>query len=189
MPKDENAYPKRTSAMQPHGNVSKRACRVVGPRRRRGRNKIESIRLKIEHINDKNVQKVETTYLERARAMQPRGNPSIHACEVHRPRHRRGRIKIKPIKVNPAQEDEKTYQEHIRTAQPPINSSKCLYGVVGPWRRRGRIKSIPRNVNQTRMDGNTYHGHVHAIRSIQRPKKSIIRLNKLTFRSRMPGEK
>ena len=66
MPKDENAYPECISAAQPHGNVSKRACRVVGPRRRCGRNKIESIRLKIKCINDKNVQKVKTTYLEHA---------------------------------------------------------------------------------------------------------------------------
>ena len=66
MPKDENAYPEHISATQPHGNISKHACRVIGPRHQNGRNKIKSIRLKIEHINDKNAQKVETTYLEHA---------------------------------------------------------------------------------------------------------------------------
>ena len=60
-PEVETAYLERVCATQPHGNASRRAYRVIGPRRQRGM-------LKIERINDKRsakVLEVEMTHLRR----------------------------------------------------------------------------------------------------------------------------
>jgi len=76
-------------------------------RRRRQRG-----RLKIERINEDQVskaQRVETTHLRRAHAMQPPGNVPNQAYGVYRPRRRRGRIKIEPINVSRTREVEKTH--------------------------------------------------------------------------------
>jgi len=66
---------------------------LVRRRRRRGR-------LKIERINVSQAWNGETTYIERAYATQPLGNPPNRAYGVYRPRRRRGRIKIATINVS-----------------------------------------------------------------------------------------
>jgi len=105
-----------------------------------------------------------------------------------RRRRRRGRLKIERINVSQTPERETTYLERPHATQPPGNSSNHAYGIVRPRRRRGRIKIEPTNVSRTRNGGNAYLGRVNAIRSMQRPKRQIKRVNKLSSDSRMPGE-
>ena len=97
-------------------------------------------------------------------------------------------LKIKHINGKKAQDGETTYLECAQAAQPLINPPRHACGVIRPKCRRSRIKSIPTNVNQMRISGNAYLGRGNVIRSTWRPKKNIIRLNKLTFKPRMPGE-
>ena len=104
------------------------------------------------------------------------------------PWHEDGRLEIEYISVNQPGEDKITYHGRARLAHPPLINSKHSYMVVGPRRRCQRIKFEFTNVSQTETSRNAYLGRVNAIQSIRRPKKSIIRLNKLTFRSRIPVE-
>ena len=93
-------YSRRTRNDLPvsSGPPTKRSERVYGDarrRRRRGRTKVEA-------KNISQTGKVETTYLERMRIAQPRGNAPEHCHRVRRPKHRRGRIKSESIKVKTA---------------------------------------------------------------------------------------
>lgn len=153
-------------------------------------------RIKIESINVSQAQKVEKTYLEHAHAAQPCGNDPKRSYRVIGPRRGCDRMKIEPVNIKierindkRPKEDETAYLERTQTTQPPGYHSKHCREVYRPRRRCGGIKSAPRNVSRTEGVENAYLGRVNAIRSIRRPKKSIIRLNKLTFRSRMPGER
>ena len=152
-------------------------------------------RLKIETINISQTQKVEKTYLQRARAAQPRRNISKRLYRVNGPRWQCGRTKIEPTKLEIERlndkivpEDETTHLGRAHTTQPPGHSSKRLHRVHRPRRRRGRIKFIPINVNGTETSGNTYLGRGNAIQPIWRPGKQIRRVSKLTIECRMPGE-
>ena len=186
--KVEKTYLQRIRIAQPPGNPSQCLNGAIGPCRRRDRIKIESVNIKIERINDKKAQDDETAYLECARAAQPPANTPKRPYGDVRWCRRRGRIKIESIKVKTAQEVETTYLECSGIVQPRRNDSKHLYKVIGPRRQHGRIKSVPTNVNQMQISGNAYLGRGNAIRSTWRPKKNIIRLNKLTFEYRMQGE-
>jgi len=104
-----------------------------------------------------------------------------------RRRRRRGRLKIERINVSQVQQRETTYLERPCTTQPPRDGPNRAYGVYRPRRRRGRIKIVPINVSRTLE--NTYLGRDIALRSIWRPKKSVRRLDKFTFKYRMPGER
>ena len=117
-------------------------------RRRRRR------RIKIESIKVSQAQKVEKTYLERARAAQPCGNDPKRSYRVIGPRRGRDRMKIEPVNVKierindkRPKEDETAYLERARVTQPPANASRHAYRVVGLRRRRGRIKLAPTNVS------------------------------------------
>ena len=101
---------------------------------------------------------------------------------------RRGRIKFIPTKVSQTPEVETTYHGRARVTQPHGNASRRFWEVHRPRRRRGRMKIEPTNVNQTRNSGNAYLRHINATRSIQRPRKQIRAISKLTFESRTPGE-
>jgi len=105
-----------------------------------------------------------------------------------RRRRRRGRLKIERINVSKAQRVETTHLAHAHATQPPGYDPNRAYGVVRPRRRRGRIKIEPRNVSRTQMVGTTHLGRDNALRSTWRPKKRVRRVNKLTFKYRMPGE-
>ena len=141
------------------------------------------------------MRQVETTYLEYAQGMQPHRNVSKCSCGVHRTRCRCDQTKIKSkklkierISVNQAGEDKTTYHRHTQTMQPHGYHSKRCQEAYRPSRQCSRIKTEPTNVSRTCEDGNTYHKCIIAIRSIQRPKKGIKRLEELTFEYRMPGE-
>jgi len=108
-----------------------------------------------------------------------------------RRRRRRGRLKIERINCNQVSqtpEVETTYLGRAHATQPPGNTPNRAYGTYRPRRRRGRIKSAPTNVSRTRNGGNAYLRRDNAIRLMWRPKRQIRRLNKLTFKYRMPGE-
>ena len=105
-----------------------------------------------------------------------------------RRRRRRGRTKVEAKKISQTRKVKTAYLKRVRTAQPPRNDSKCLNGVIGPRRRRDRIKIEPRNISRTQKDRNAYLGRVIALRSNRRPRKRLVRFNKLTFKYRMPGE-
>jgi len=108
-----------------------------------------------------------------------------------RRRRRRGRLKIERINCNQVSqtpEVETTYLGRAHAMQPPGNTPNRAYGTYRPRRRRGRIKSAPTNVSRTRNGGNAYLRRDNAIRLMWRPKRQIRRLNKLTFKYRMPGE-
>ena len=76
MHKVETAYLECMRGTQPRGNPLKQTYGVIGPKRQRGRIKIESRKLKIEHINNKKAQDGETTHWIHACTMQPLGNAS-----------------------------------------------------------------------------------------------------------------
>ena len=173
-PKDESAYLECISTTQPHRNILKRACRVVGPRRQHGRIKIESIK-----VNP--VQKDKTTHLGRVNVIQPVWRPGERIIRVNKPTFESrmpgehwcsdGRLKVEYISINQAGEGETTYRRRARIAQPPGNNSKRLHRVHRPRRRHGRIKIAPANINQTRNGGKAYLGRANAIPSNRRPKK------------------
>ncbi|KIM67354.1 hypothetical protein SCLCIDRAFT_21204 [Scleroderma citrinum Foug A] len=154
--KDETTYHGCTSTAQPPIINLKRAYRVIGLRRRRGRMKIEPARLKIEHLNDEKQQNGEITYPGRTEIAQPPTNDAKCLNKAVGPGPRHDRIKIKSVKVKIkrindkiAQDDETTYLHHAQLTQPLVNASRRACGVVGPKRRRDLIKIRPVNVNQT----------------------------------------
>jgi len=121
--------------------------------------------------------------------------PPIRSAErpygLVRRRRRRGRLKIERInddQVSKRRERETTYLERPRTTQPPGNDPNQAYEVYRPRRRRGRIKIVPTNISRTPEVETTHLGRVNATRSTRRPKKRVRRVNKLTFKYRMPGE-
>ena len=67
----EITYLGRTEIAQPPANDAKRLNKAVGPGPRRDWMKIEPVNLRTKRINDKKVQRDETTYLECASAAQP----------------------------------------------------------------------------------------------------------------------
>ena len=108
-----------------------RPYRPIRWRRRRGRLKIESIKVS-------QTRKGEMTYRGRASAAQPPVIDSKHAYRVIGLRRRHGRMKIETGKLKiervndkKAQREEMTYLELVHSTQPRGNSSKHLYGVVG----------------------------------------------------------
>ena len=152
-------------------------------------------RLKIKSIKVCQLETAETTHLGLVHSMQPPWNDSKCLQRVVGPCHRHDRmkivsvmLKIKRINGKKAQDGEMTYLERAQATQPLVNPPRRACGVIGPKCRCGHIKSIPTNVNQTRISRNTYLGRGNVIRSTWRPKKNIIRLNKLTFKYRMQGE-
>ena len=157
-------------------------------RRRRGR-------LKVEAIKVKTAREVETTYLGHGHIAQPPGNLPERRYGVHRPRRQRGRIKIAPVKAKikrisdkTAQEHETTYLGRAQATQPRGYSSVRAYGVIGPKRRRCRVKTESTNVSRARVSGRTYLGRVNTIRPMWRPIKGIKRLEELTSEYRIQGE-
>ena len=115
--KVEKTYLQRARAAQPCRNDSKRLHRVVGPRRQRGRSKIESVNAKIERFNDKKQQNVERTHLGRENATQPPRNGSKRCRRVIGPKSRRGRIKIRPENVSQTRNSANTYLGRANTLQ------------------------------------------------------------------------
>ena len=144
---------------------------TVRHRRRRGR-------LKVEAIKVSQTAKVEMTYLGCTGVVQPCRNISKSCCGAVGPWRRHGRIEIEPAKLKiervndkSAQEVKMTYRICARAAQPPVNAPKCRYGVYRPIRRHSHIKTEPRNVSRMRNAGRTYLVRVDAIRLKWRPKK------------------
>ena len=68
------AYLEHARAVQPPANILKCCYGVIGPKCQCDRMKIEPVNLRTKRINDKKVQRDETTYLERASAAQPPQN-------------------------------------------------------------------------------------------------------------------
>ena len=112
---------------------------LYGPTRHRRQHR----RLKFEATKVSQMQKVEMTYLEHARANQPHQNNAKRCHRVIGPRHQRGRIKTAPTKVSQAQNGQTTYQMHASTVQPCGNPLKQTYGVIGPKCQHGRMKIEP----------------------------------------------
>ena len=186
--KDETTYHGRASAAQPPVIDSKRAYRVIGLRRQHGRMKIETVKLKIKCLNDERGNNGERTYLGCTGTTQPPVNDPDRQYGVHRTRRQHGRIKIASINISQMEEVKMTYHGRTQVAQPRGNAPEHCHRVRRPKRRCGRIKFEPKNVSRTQNGRNTYLGCVHAIWATWRPKKSIKRLDKLTFESRIPGE-
>ena len=113
MLKVKTTYLRHANATQPPTNDSKCLYGVVGPCCRHDRMKIETVKPKIEHINDKRAQEDEMAYLEHAQLAQPYGNSSNRVHKVHRPRHRHGHIKIGPEIVSQTQNGANAYLAHI----------------------------------------------------------------------------
>ena len=158
----EMAYLEPTYIAQPPWNDSKHLQRVIGPCRRCDWIKIESVKVRIERLNDKKTQELEMTHLGQARLAQPLLNASKHC---YRPRHQHGRMKIAPVMVKieclnhkTAQQVKKTYRIRASTAQPPPNDSKRLNGAIGPHCRRDRIKIKSIKVNNVQKVKTTYLG-------------------------------
>ena len=84
--KDETTYRRRTSAAQPPVIDSKCAYRVIGLRRQRGRMKIETVKLKIERLNDERGKNGKRTYLGCTGTAQPPINDPDRRYGVHRTR-------------------------------------------------------------------------------------------------------
>ena len=101
---------------------------------------------------------------------------------------RHGRLKFESRNISQMPKDESAYLERISAAQPHGNVLKHACRVVGPRRQRGRIKIESIKVNPAQKDETTHLGCVNAIQPVWRPGERIIRVNKPTFESRMPGE-
>ena len=135
------------------------ADRPFGPvrhRRRRGRLKIESMKVKM-------AQEDKTAYLERARLAQPPGNHPNRRYGVVGPWRRRVPIKIAPIKLKIERFNDKkqqkvktTYLGRAQATQPRGYPSKRSYGDAKRRQRRGRLKIELIKVNKAQKDGNTY---------------------------------
>ena len=142
---------------------------------------------KIECMNDKIVQRDETTYLGHAHIAQPliwhpnclSGLITWHCwC---------GKLKVEPRNFSIVQENETAYHGRAQAMQPCRNPSKGCWEVHRTRCRHGQIKSRPTNVSRMWEDGNTYLPCINVILSIWRPGKQIRRVSKLTFESRMLG--
>ena len=105
------AYLGRAHTAQPPRYPSKRRWEVHGPWRRRGRIKIEPVKVKIEHLNISQVPEVETTYQIRVSMVQPRGTPSKCFHRVIGPWCQHGRIKSRPRNVKQTERSRRTYLE------------------------------------------------------------------------------
>jgi len=105
-----------------------------------------------------------------------------------RHRRRRGRLKIERINISQMKQVETTYLERTSATQPHGNAPNHAYGIYGPRRQRGHIKIEPINISRALEIETTHLGRAIAMRSTWRPKKRIRRVNKLTFKYRMPGE-
>ena len=158
----EMAYLEPAYIVQPPWNDSKCLQRVVGPCRRRDWIKIESVKVRIECLNDKKTQELEMTHLGQARLVQPLLNALKHC---YRPRRQCGRMKIAPVMVKierlnhkTVQQVKKTYRIHASMAQPPPNDSKRLNGAIGPRCRRDHIKIESIKVNNAQKVKTTYLG-------------------------------
>jgi len=106
-----------------------------------------------------------------------------------RRRRRRGRLKIERINISQMPRVKMTHLDHACAMQPPRNAPNHAYGIYRPRCRCGRIKLAPRNVSRTRNGRNTHLKRDNVMRPNRRPKRQIRRLSKLTFESRMQGER
>ena len=122
MLKFKMTYLGRTGIVQPCGNRLKRLNKVIGPRHRHGQIKIRSVKLKIEHLNDKRGKNNERTYLGCTGTAQPPINDPDRQYRVHRTRRRCGRMKIGPKNVNQMLEIETTHRICATLAQPLRNA-------------------------------------------------------------------
>ena len=128
----ERTHLGRENTTQSPRNAPKRRYRVIGlirRRRQRNRIKIEPVKLKIECLNDKKTQELETTHLGQAQLAQPLLNTSKCCWEVHRSRCPRGRIKIEPTNVSRTREDRNTYLKCVNTIRSTRRPKKVYQKV------------------------------------------------------------
>ena len=139
----ETTYLEHSGIVQPCRNNSKCLYKVIGSRRQCGRLKIKPIKVRIEHLNDKKVQRDEMIHLGCAHIAQPPRNPPNRRNRVHRTRRRRSHIKTEPRNVSRTQNGGRAYLGRINTIwlnwRPKrFNKLTFEYRKPGePWRNDG----------------------------------------------------
>ena len=126
-------------------------------------------RIKFASRNVSQTLKVEKTYLQRANAMQPPGNPSKRLNRVIGPRCWCGRLKAEAINVSQTEKVKMTYQGHIivlQLKQRPGKQNGTISNLTIECRmqgehrcRHGRIKFEPIRVNPVQEHEMTYWIH------------------------------
>ena len=181
--KVKTAYLERVHGTQPRGNPLKRTYGVIGPKCRHGRTQIESIKVRIERLNDKKQRNGEKTYLGHAYAMQPPPNAQKRPYGDAKHRWRCGWMKIgsvngeiEHISDKTTLEEEITHLGHAHTVQPHGYPSKRCYRVYRPKRQCRRIKFVPINVNGMETSGNAYLGRDRIVQPPDNAPKCCIRV-------------
>ena len=140
MPKVEMTYLGHTGIAQPRGNAPECCLKVNRPRWQCGSIKIEPVKVKTEHLNDKKQQKVETTHLGRAQVAQPCRNPPKHRYGVIGLICRCGHIKIAPGNVSQTRNGRNAYLQCGNAIQPI-------------WRPGKQIRRVSKLTIESRMMG------------------------------------
>ena len=178
MAKVEKTYLGHTGIAQPCGNPLKHAYGVIGPRRWRDQIKIRSVKVRVGHLNDKNMWGAKTTYQERIHTVQPPANSSKCPYGVVGLSHQCGGLKIKPIKVRIehinnkiVQEGEATHLGPMHIAQPLIRHPNCPYRLITQCCWCGKLKVEPRNISIAQENGMAYHRCAQAMQPCGNPSK------------------
>ena len=165
--KVEKTHLKRMHLAQPCGNPSTCAYGVIGPRHRRDRIKIGSVKVRIGRLNDKIAQEGETTHLGPMHITQPLIRHPNHPYGLVTRCRQHGHIKIKPRNISQTRNGANAYLGRINAMQSmwkPKKHVRRLYKLTmesrmpgEPWRndRRLKIKSI--NISQMEEVEMTYH--------------------------------